>query len=447
LATRIILYLTDGRTITALVHNSNSVSKLTTTSKQQGFRDALDSLGGNSPDFAALLRLADQLIFDERKTQQVENKIKTSKEKTKNDEKKAETPIGPLSVSVTETRRQQRRIRELHHGDLAYVIDMLIYHLGIGLREASDTLEKQGMSEEEQIGAEDDGLPEIIQKVEPFSLVKTCHGKVATLVSRMCKQFEKVIADSAEAFKAVEQILAVLAILREVRANDFRLSHLTEGVSLVPLKERKKLLFATLKTLFGSTKNIFDKTAEAFKDDPDNDMARLLGLIIWLAWDSDLDLRKFEAIPTYDLENREQALLDMARLLEIAFRAGKHDGALEEARHSAWRTTPDAAQGKASLWMQHFESWAKNLVFLENSIQNSSESISPKTGHLGVAIKEKKQKLRIIVGAPGNVVRFAEIGRDNEEVSYQLAAVKAYQMPLPQFGLSTAIEPANASLR
>lgn len=133
----------------------------------------------------------------------------------------------------------------------------------------------------------------------------------------------------------------------------------------------------------------------------------------------------------------------MARLLEIAFRAGKHEGALEEARHSAWRSTPDAAKGKVSLWMQHFEIWAKDLATLESKIHNSSESISPKIGHLGIAIKEKKQKIRIIVGTPSNKVRFAEIGRDNEEVSYQSAAVRAYEMPMPQTGLIQLPKPFN----
>lgn len=425
---KVILTLSDEHKITLFVHNPESISKLATTSKQQSFRDALDSLGSESPDFSTLLRLADQLIFEKEKAQEAESKVKAT-QVGKQKEEKGETTLGPLSVSISETKRSQRRHRELHYGDLAYVIDALIYHLGIGLREAAEKLESHEPSEEEQIGAEEECQPPIGPDVQPVNLVKICHSKVRTLVNRMSKQLDNVHADSPEAVKVVEQLLAVLAVLREVRANDLSLAHLTEGESLVPMEQRKKLLHDTLKTMFGSQQDLFDKTAGLFKDDPENDMPRLLGLIIWLAWDCDLDMRKFGNIPVYEYEARHEALLELAKLLEIAQRAGRYDAALEEAKHSAWRTTPERNKGKLINWMRLFENWAKDLTSMDTSTQSNYTSDRPMPGQIGVAFKDKKTKFRMILEASQGKIKLSEIGTESGEKQFLISAVQSYQMP------------------
>ena len=426
--TQIVLTLTDDRIIRAFVHNPSDISRLATTSKQQRFRDALDSLSGDSPDFSELLRIADKLIFDESREKDGKV-IETSGRDESPEKEESETSIGPTTVSKSETKFMQRRKRESYSGDLAYIIEMLIYHLGLGLREAAEKMESQGPNEEEQVGTEDDEQGEMKPEDIPFNLVKICHSKITTLVSRMCRQFDNVSKDSPGAGKVIEQILAVLAVLREVRANDLMLAHLTEGDSLVPMKQRRKLLAATLKALFGSEKDIFDKTAEVFKDDPENDMPRLLGLIIWLAWDCELHFPKTYNLPVYESEARQEALIELAKLLEISIRAGRFIMAIEEARLSIWRTMPEYSRVRAGSWLRQLENWARDLTALETNPGSLNESGTPQPGQIGICIKEEKPKFRLILNAYDRKVQFAELGKKNETVMFSQAFVKAYQMP------------------
>ena len=423
---RILLRLSDGSQVMAFVHNHRAVSQMATTSKQQSFRDALDSLGGASPDFAALLRIADKLIFDESEAKEAVQKNFIRKERSK---EKDEDELEPLSVSVKETKRNQRRTRELYYGDLAYVINTLIYHLGIGLHNASEELATHTHSEEEKTEIEQDETDVLASEVNPFDLVKTCNRKVGTLVNRMCKHFEKAKPETSQAYKAVEQILAVLAVLREVRANDPKLAHLAGGTSLVPMKERRKLLQATLRALFGGDRGLFDDAAEIFKDDPDNDLERLLGLIIWLAWDCEIDPCVADNVPIYEFEAKREAFLELSNLLEIALRAGKKEEAYEEARRSALRMCPDGKRLNLFRWMRIFENWANELQEIDYWSKQGLRSEIAILGQIGKPNRKKESKPRIVLGTQKNFVLLAEISKTDNVVKFHKDSVSFFTMP------------------
>lgn len=420
---RIMLHLDDDSQITAYVHNVNSVKKLATTSKQQSFRDALDSLGGDSPDFANLLRIADKLIFDDDNTQRAAAKKIAAARTTKADADKEEKELGPLSVSASDTKQKQRRTRELYHGDLAFVIDTLIHHLGIGLHEAAEKLDSHAPSEEEMVGKEDGEQEELAETIKPFDLLKTCNSKVRTLVNRMCKQFEKATSEIADAHKVVDQVLGVLAVLREVRANDARLSHLTHGESLVPMDARQKLLDITMMTLFGKGKALYDQMLDHYHDDPDNDLPRLLGLIIWLAWDCGLNISMADNIPKHSSDS-QSIYMEMANLLEIALRAEKQDEAIHEAWHSAARTSSENVQASATKWLRQFQNWAADLEALKRAPVSEMQSQKPRPGHLAIAITEKSPKVRMVVSVPDDNVYLAEVGEDGKRAHKTKGIIK-----------------------
>lgn len=427
---KVVLVLTDGNSYNLFVHSQISINKLATTSKQQTFHDALASLEGDSPDFATLFRITDRLIFDEGEKEAAKAKVIVSKSEN-HTEKDDEESLGALSVPLEETKHQQRRRREIHHGDLAFVIDALIYNLGIGLQDAAERTEDHGLSEEEQVGEEGERQQDYAPEIKKDTLLKVCHGKVHSLVNRMCKRLNDVEPDTPEAFKAIEQLLAVMAVLREVRANDLKLIHVTEGETLVPLKERKKLLESTLKSLFGYKKDLFDRTALCFKDDPENDMARLLGLITWLAWDSGLNVRSVKFIPSYEHEARREALHELSRLFVIALRAGKFTDAFAEANHSAWRVCKVENQQEMTLWMHRYERWAKEIYDLTSDFDANKSDLKPECGLLAIAINEPSPRPRVVIGNSNNKVHLSEFGSDkHSEVVFLASAVRALPMPV-----------------
>ena len=426
---KVVLILNCGNFYNLFVHSQININKLATTSKQQTFHDALASLDGDSPDFATLFRITDRLIFDESEKVPAKATVIVSKSE-KQTEKDEGRSLGALSVPLEETKYQQRRRREIHHGDLAFVIDALIYNLGIGLQDAVERTEGQGLSEEEQVGEEEELHQDYAPEIKKDTLLKICHGKVRSLVNRMCRRLNEVAPDTPEALKAIEQLLAVLAVLREVRANDLKLGHVTDGETLVPLKERRTLLDVTLKSLFGYKKDLFDKTASFFKDDPENDMPRLLGLVIWLAWDSGVNVRSIEFLPSYEHDARREALHELSKLFVIACRAGKFTDAFAEANHSAWRVCKDENQQEMTLWMRRYEKWAKEIISLSHHA--AIVGIKHECGQLGIAINEKPLRFRVVVGTESNKIHLSELGSDkNNEVVFLASAVEA--VPMPQF--------------
>ena len=185
-ATYAKVQLVDGRSITAIIHHPAAIEQLTKTPTQQQFQIALSNLDSDSPDLPTVIRLANQLIFDntEAASQEIRKSIGTGRGKRENERR---NHLDPLSVSINETKRQRKRIRELRSGDLACVLDALIHRLGQGVPDSADQYADHGPSEEEQIGSEDEhqSTP---TKLQTNSLVKTCHAKMITLINRMLKQ-------------------------------------------------------------------------------------------------------------------------------------------------------------------------------------------------------------------------------------------------------------------
>ena len=423
-ATKIELALNDGGSVHLFVHNHIAISKLATTSRQQTFQDALDSLGGDSPDYEALLRVTYQLVFEDGTEKKVQKVIGPREVNRNND---SDEILGPLSVPLDETKHQQRKQREIHHSDLAFVIDKLIYHLGIGLHDAVGRVDAFNLSEEEQVGREDENELDNLVGVSKTSLLKVCHSKIGTLVNRMCKRFESVEADTSDGAKAIEQLLAILAVLREIRVNDLKLSHATENESLVPLRERRKLLDAALEALFGDRKNLFDLILELYKDDPENDMPRLLGLLLWLAWDCDLEIRNINLIPRYNNELRRNSLIELAKILVIAARAGRITAAFKEAEHSIWRMCKEDQKAMSASWLARLRKWSDELAQIYSFPESFTTNQKPKPGQLGAV--GNPSKLRLILSCVENKVYMAEFGRGTNEAVFTTGSVTTVPMP------------------
>lgn len=416
-----------GRRLLAFVHHPASIAKLSRTSKQQRFREALDGLDSESPDLPIVIRLASNLIFDED-TSEIKTKLipgKREKKLSSQDDK----PLETLSVSIEETKQHSRRARQLRGDDLGYIIDTLIYRLGIGLRSAAELLEETGPTEEEKIGSEDDGFDTVVKAPPKVDITKMCHKKIRTLVSRMLKQLERKKVEEVSAHRPVEKFLAVLAVLREVRAQDHRMEHLTDGQSLVPLEERRRLLDGSLAALFGNKQELCRMVISAFAEDPEEDFPRFIGLLLWLAWDSSLDARTAMQNNT-NREDRHACSHELAGLVQLFLLADKHNSAIEEAERSIWRTLGDAERNSAGKWLKAHSAWGRSLSELYQNYPGwPLLEREPRTGDLAVPIKEILPTLQVVKKICDAKVHFSEPGDTTREPAYLKDFVAFTEMP------------------
>jgi hypothetical protein len=421
----------NGHRVQALIHNPKTIARLNRTSKQRYFQEALESLESGSSDLPTLMRLAEKLIFDEEVTST--STIIISQEKKKNENIEiSEESLGPLSVSIQDSKEHRKKIKELRGNDLAFIIDILIYRLGLSLRNETEQLEEDGPSEEEQVGKEEDAY-QPIDEIPKFDLIKTIQGKIRTLVYRMLKQFKKAATSFAPSYKPVEQLLAVLAVLREVRAQDGKLSQLTEGQSLVPFIYRRQLLDGSIAALFGHKQKLFTSFTNALGKDPDEDVSRLLGLVLWLAYDSEMDARNLQQISKWDREQREEVLFNISKLLEIGIVSGRDEAVFKEAERSIYKTIKESSRGRAIEWLKYHRIWIEEIDKLR-SLEYSWEVGQPfKVGDLGIAIKEENPKPRVVTKIETDKgktkVHFAEIGRENNIIQFISDYVVPLEMP------------------
>ena len=409
--------LANGQFRHAIVHHPASIAQLSRTPAQQKFRDSLNSLDGDSPDLPTVLRLASKLIFDE--SAQPKSKPTGKKTDPKNGADKSEhEQLGSLAVSIDETKHRKKKLRQLRGSDLAYIIDILIYRLGAGVNEAEDVLPvEKGPSEEEQVGMEDEPVVALTVP-EPLSFAKTCHAKVRTLVNRMVKQLDRPESKNDDALSSVDQLLAVLAVLREIRARDARLSEIAGGQSLVPSDQRRKLLVGACQSLFSAKKRLFDRYESACHDDPENDRPRLAGLLLWLAWDSQVDARSIEKSDRYDRDWLDERLMEMAMLLEILAVTEKHEGAYEEAMRSIWRVAGDSKAHSSSKWLSHHRRWIRRGLRGVHDRCRLKPAITADPGDFGIVITEQTKRIRLVLGRSFKFVRLAEIGKKDNEAGY-----------------------------
>lgn len=413
--------------VRALVHHPKMIASLNRNSKQQRFREALDNLGDESSNITALVRLAEKMIFD---VDNVESHVSThggrQGGKGKEQENEDDKPIKSLIVDSQTPRHKRQRIRELSVGDLGYIIDTLIYRLGVELYSAVEQLEASGPSEEEQIGADDDVQePEEIQGSD---LVKVCHGKVRTIVTRMLKQLELAHSRHITPSGAIRRLLAVLALLRELRRQDSRLMSIIGGQSIVPASQLKRLIDGALEKLFERHKGLYVEAMKTFGEDPDGDLPRLRGLLLWLAWAAELDARK----EPVDYGDKEKFIpfFEHAQLATLLPLVVSDPAAIQEARESILLDSRDIRDVKARHWLNAHLRWGETILeHYRNRHKWQKGSPGAARGNLALATREPIKRLRIFIGRVGETARLVDIGEEKGYVRFELESVSFAELP------------------
>ena len=273
-----------------LLHHTREIEEQARTGVQRKFKDALLSLNTDTPNISLLIQCIDKIVFSEDQDNSdedvLEKKPRDSSQTTKSNE------LETLAIDVNHIRKRKSKKRLSHTSDLAYLLDALIYHLRIQDFEPIEEIDRYGRTEEEQIEADDgeeaeDSLLSVETQTE---LLKLCHSKVRTLVNRITAQIKAYKEGSQELRPLLMRLLGVLAVLRELRFCDGRAAWVDKGKTTFPNEERLRLLEAIAFNLFEGTPSLLHMDSLEDELKYSDDIARVKGLVVWLAWDCGLSM-------------------------------------------------------------------------------------------------------------------------------------------------------------
>ena len=401
----------NGETkIELLLHHAREVEEQARTGVQRRFRDALLSLQTDTPNIGLLIECIDKIVFSDDLTVERSAPRWTAGGSTPGVDSVEEETLA-IDIAEVKTHKAKRRLK--HSNDFSYLLDALIYHLRVQEDRPVEELDRFGRNEEEQIGADDDEGLEPTRRIGKHQdeLLQLCHSKIRTVVNRMTSKLRAYVDGKQSLEQVLLRLLGVLAVLRELRACDGRVTWVEKGNTTVPREQSLKLLDEVMLTLFEGKESLLH--LKGFDDfGHSDDMARLKGLLVWLAWDCGLivDLRKPFMETSEQLEAR---LRRNAMMLALAQAVGSDDDVIDEARQSIGSLTIGELD-----WLSALERLATECATLKQGGLELQPAESAEPGDIAVHRSVQNWDLRVVVSSDGQYVSLMRLGRDKNRVSY-----------------------------
>lgn len=356
----------DGRPVArAMILHPSILESSSRSSRQYQIRSALSDLGSNDADISKLIASVEKVIFAEQSGHEIQMAIRECRDK----QNVPGTEDGPTSlvISVTDMARAKRKQRLLKSGDLAYLIDVLMRRLSDGLEIQSFEVDRAGRSEEEQVGQEDDGNGDTIGLVEKHQLpdveiAQAVAGKARAMSRRMVEQLKLASRDESRKVSATIQLIAVLALIRELRHLDKQKRWRATRRDLVEARDRRYLLDESIRYLLGSNSQLLEALDKTINDVADETM-QLRTLLVWLAWDLGYELAPKVSL-TWGADEKRLRLQMNGVFLKLMPAIAADQDASAELRESILRTlklTPSAsvhAKQWLDLHLAYGSSWS-----------------------------------------------------------------------------------------
>jgi hypothetical protein len=360
----------DGQQVArAVIQHPGVLSASARTSKQSQIRSALGALGSNDADISTVIATVERVIFSDESVEEVEAAMRAHKDKRMS----TAGGEGPnsLEVSVNDLPKVKRKLRLLKSGDLVYLIDVLLRRLSEGLETRSVETDSSGRTEEEQVGQDDVEGSDSTDSSQPakqlvdLDIAKAVAHRARTLVKKMLLQLERAADDEDRRSSAVVQLIAVLALIRELRHLDRTPRWRKTGHALVQEEDRATLLDGSIAYLLGSTTHLIDWTDKAAGEVTDEG-TQLRVLLLWLAWDLGDELTD-KISRTWEADELRYRLLTNAMFTSLLPPIAYDRSARADLERSIAHTnsyTPQAV-ARATEWIQrHFrygKSWSQEL--------------------------------------------------------------------------------------
>lgn len=428
--TRMLVFeLKGGDTVEAIVHHSAEIEDLARSTKQAQFREALQGLSTGSADIAKLVSAVEKVIFDDEEgvATEISSRRRADSEAPVSTDAQPNLKPDTLAVAIDDIKKAKRHRRLLKSTDLGYLLDVLIHRLGIGLSAEEVSLDKHGRSEEDQIDRDDDDAEPVHKDIDDSQVAKLCQRKLRKLITRMKAQMDKADVEASITPNILVQIVAVLAVMRELRTIEKHERWRRAHTQLVDSDDAKGLLEHVLCSFFGRGHALYEKIVDTLGTDRFDEVARLKGLLMWLAWDCGitLDTRYGVAEHREDIEGR---IWNKAALLELAQILSGDNVSREETRTSILSVAKAGEHQAAIRWIEGCEAWSREVErALSQMRENAAGGLCPEEiGSLAFANAIRKPRLRIVSSVNDRSVTLFDF---YEEIQYRRDRVSSAEVP------------------
>jgi hypothetical protein len=350
-----VLYSKDDLIARAMIHHPDIVSASSQTSQQNQIRTALSGLGSSEGDISKVIASVERVIFSDETQKEMESALREHQQK-----QSSNGPVsGPesLAISVADLPKERKKLRVLKSGDLAYLLDVLLRRLSEGLDSGPISIEATELTEEERIGTEggeEEKMPDPLLPASSLSdrdIAKAVSRRARALTKRMVEQLSLASADHTRRASAMLQLIAVIALVRELRHLDKTSRWKASGQVLVEEADRRHLLDESIKHLLGSASHMLDEI-DRYGHSGTEEGTQLRVLLLWLAWDLGKELTdKIGQI--WDVSELHAKLRANAMFLRLIPPLTEDTAARKELESSIFRTvrsTPEAAL-RANHWL------------------------------------------------------------------------------------------------
>lgn len=367
-------YSRDALVARAMIHHPNVISASSQSTRQYQIRSALSALGSSDGDISKVIASVERVIFADETHKEVEAALREHKEK-QSGKVPVSSPVS-LAISVADLPKEKKKLRLLKSGDLAYLLDVLMRRLSEGLDIAPVETDASGRTEEEQVGQEGGDEKTGAEPILPTTslsdveIAKAVSSRARALMRKMVEQLKLAAKEWERRTSAVLQLIAVIALLRELRHLDKAPRWKKTGQLLVEEKDRQYLLDESLKYLLGSGTRLLDTIDDAVGANMDETI-QLRVLLLWLAWDLGEELTE-QIGRIWDAKELQSLLQANALFLKLIPPIATDDSARADLEQSISRTvrqTPEAAQ-RAQKWLEHHWNyglgWSKGFDTSDN---------------------------------------------------------------------------------
>jgi hypothetical protein len=234
----------------------------------------------------------------------------------------------------------------------------------------------------------------------------------------MVAQLEKAATEHTNRPDVVLQLVAVLALLRELRALEKTPRWMAIKEELVPNDDLVRVLEEAFRHLFGRDFDLYAAITSALGDERFDELSRLKGLLIWLCWECEVRINDKYGLAE-EADEVWTRIVGKAYLVQLAQMLPEDEVAYAEARSSILRVIRGSKLPRASLWLNELQVWSNNVVSRLRAFSDDPLPIRRTAiGELALAPIVPK-RLRVVTRvADGNVSLF-DFGPDSAEITFR----------------------------
>lgn len=224
----------------------------------------------------------------------------------------------------------------------------------------------------------------------------SAEARSGRLIRRMAKQLEAA-QDGGSARRAVIQLAAVLSVVHTLRTMEQRTEWRSKHLKLVDTDHEWQLLEAGGLALAWNSESLGPHALKEGQGEPFQELSLTIGLLAWLAWDTELDVSaSLERTTPIDLEEEEDPWYPIQVFAAVAGQLAGDTEARDILKHAVERTARKGTDGAA--WLAKHLRLADRLVAVAADLDSAkAPERSGRVGDLVVLGSALDPRVRVVL--------------------------------------------------